>query len=388
MFGKKKQPDQPEVEEDIKARTIPADFYAGKDPVIEFKRVQKLVELKEESPLTPKEKQIFQKQSKHGQDKDLYPVNLFANKKFLIISGLSLFVVFIASASMYYWYDAKKSSQGQPTQIQIDVTELSVQQVVTTSLEDVSATSIDSMANTTTDDPIEVSSNDTVDFPSLLLGLGPDYDGDNLSDKAEEIFGTDPSIYDSDEDTFADGHEVFYLYNPNGIKPERLIDSGKVKIYVNPVYQYSLYYPADWQIGSVDKNQQDILFSTLNGENIEVRVIEHQGQSFEDWFSKWARDEKYAQLEDFTNVFIEKAKRRQDELVYYFIDDTYVYVIVYHAGIDNTVNYRSIITMMSRSFRSAGNEFVKQWATVYEENTDTSTVSEFNTSTESATTSS
>lgn len=361
MFGKKSatQVKKPAVNTAIK--TIPVDFYAGADPVIEFKKVKKVVEVAEEE-LTSQEKQEFHKKTVHGLDRAWHPANLFTNRKFLLIAGVGLFVLFIGAASLYYWHQAKSSSRSKVAVSQTGVTkQLEASQVDSAATTTSSAGAATSSVSQTTTSTL---SGGQLQFPSVLLGYGVDFDGDKLSDKEEEIFGTELAVVDSDKDGYSDDHEVYYLYNPAGQEPKKLIDSGKVKDFINPVYKYKLYYPADWTYGSIDSNYQDMLFTALNGESVEVKLFDFTGQSsFADWFAQVASGEKYGLLQDFTSVFEEKAKMRNDKLVYYFTDDKYVYVIVYQTGIGNVANYRAVIEMMARSFRSPANMFVKQWAT-------------------------
>ena len=40
-------------------------------------------------------------------------------------------------------------------------------------------------------------------------------------------------------------------------------------------------------------------------------------------------------------------------LVYYFFDNNHVYVMLYHTTDSSVVNYRSVMVMMARSFKSA-----------------------------------
>jgi len=62
------------------------------------------------------------------------------------------------------------------------------------------------------------------------------------------MYGSDRSNPDSDNDGFLDGVETFHLYNPSGQAPVRLLDTGSVKVYVNPAYKYQIYVPSPWTI--------------------------------------------------------------------------------------------------------------------------------------------
>ncbi len=349
MFGKKPENIPEKTQPTINVQTIPADFYGGVNPVVKFKKVEKEVLLESKPKLTAPEKKIFDKSMAAGGGSLLHPVNILTNKKYAIIFGSALFVVIIAGVSAYYYLQSRQQPKTSlPPQPKISLettTPLSGAEVVESTIEEavVPTTTPQSLAEA----PIE--------FPSGLLGDSPDLDKDNLTDTAEELFGTDPSKPDTDEDSYNDGHEVFYLYNPAGKEPMKLIDSGYVNDYNNPGFGYKVFYPLTWAIGNVDESYRDVLFSTITGENIELRVFDRlPGQTFADWFAQLAPNEQYQNLADFQSKFGEVGKNRADNLVYYFMDDNHVYVMVYHTTDSNVVNYRSVMVMMARSFRSPG----------------------------------
>ena len=334
--------------ETINVQTIPADFYGGVNPVVKFKRVEKEVVLETKPKLTSSEKKMLDKSTAAGGDAPLHPVNVLTSRKYTIIFGASLFLLLVAGVSAYYYLQMRqqpKTALPQQPVISVATTSETVPVVTETTTPAISepTTTPQSLA----DAPIN--------FPSGLLGDSPDLDKDNLTDTAEELFGTDPSKPDTDEDIYNDGHEVFYLYNPAGKEPMRIIDSGRVSDYSNPVFGYKVFYPANWAIGNVDEGYKDVLFSTITGENIELRVFDRlPNQTFSDWFAQWAPNEQYQNLVDFQTKFGEVGKNRADNLVYYFTDENHVYVMIYHTTDSNAVNYRSVMVMMARSFRTPG----------------------------------
>lgn len=304
----------------------------------------------------------------------------------MLLASLGLFVVVGIVAGAYYGYSYyKESKKVTPTPVVSPISTVDSNTEITTLV--VTTTS------ETTTTSASLLSKDLLTYPSLLLGKGVDLDGDKLSDKAEAVFGTDASIIDSDQDTFPDGHEVFYLYNPASTSPRKLIDSNLVSEYTNSNYNYKLYYPTSWTLGDIASNKSDVLFTSSDGESVQVKVYSiSPTETFDDWFSVYAKGENSMTLSDFTSVFEQKGRSRSDKLVYYFVDGRSVYVIVYVAGLSNAVNYDSVIEMMARSFHTTVNDYVKVWAgdsvssTVSSTpvvNTTTSTV----TSTESSTTS-
>jgi hypothetical protein len=151
---------------------------------------------------------------------------------------------------------------------------------------------------------------------------------------------------------YSDSHELFYLYNPAGKEPMKLIDSGLVKTYTNPSFGYSLYYPTSWAMGDVDGTYRDVLFSTITGENIEVRVFDKAATTdFMTWFASAAPDQKYGDLVSFEGYFNKLTGfKRKDSLVYYFPTANHVYVLVYHTTDSTVVNFRTVLSVMARSF--------------------------------------
>lgn len=344
MFEQKKQAPTPTEDQSIRVQTIPNDFYGGINPVVKFKRVEKEVVLKPsvstQPKLSPVEKKLLDKAT---------AVNLVSNRKYLIIGGAALFILFIAGASWYYIRLAFPNQPTVPAIVPITNTPVEtvpVAEVTTTETAVIASEPTSTVPQFSTDVPVE--------FPSKLLVMSVDSDQDGLSDVAEDIFSTDPNISDTDNDSYNDGTEVYNLYNPNGIAPVKLIESGLVKDFTNPNFGYQIFYPASWAIGNVDPEYRDMLFSTLGGENIEVRVFDHEADlSFADWFAKWAPDQNYGDLTSFGTYFKEQGMARNDRLVYYFYNENYAYVIAYHTTDSVTVNYQSIVTMMARSMRMA-----------------------------------
>lgn len=352
MFGKKTPSSAPVPL--VHVQTMPADFYGGVNPVVKFKRVEKEVILKTKPALSATEKIMHDKAELPGSGQPLHPVNLFTNRRYLIIGGVILFFIFVAGTSWYYLYPLWRVKEST-----LPATKpLTYAPPGNTSTNNIiSETTTPPIENTTTTEPEPKFSNEApMEFPSRLLGESVDLDRDDITDIAEEIFATDPSKPDSDEDSYNDGVEVYNLYNPIGKAPVKIIDSGLVKDFMNPVFGYQLYYPATWAVGNVDANYRDVLFSTITGENVEVRVFDlESGQNFTDWFARWAPNESFGDVVDFASAFKEKGMRRNDYLVCYFIDTTHVYIIVYHTTDSNIINFRSVIKMMARSFRLAGN---------------------------------
>ncbi|MBU0545762.1 hypothetical protein KKA13_00715 [Patescibacteria group bacterium] len=328
--------------------TMPADFYGGANPVIRFKNVEKEIELNK-GGAKPSEKAMLDKETAVGG-------NILTSSKSMALVSVILFVFFVFGAGLYYWWQSRTPQPAPTSAPNIQQTPQQPQAPTTTE-----TPVVPEEIPTTTEPPTVIMSKEvSMEFPSILLGDAEDMDNDDIMDIAEETFGTDPGNPDTDEDGYNDGHEAYNLYNPTGKEPMKLIESGYIDEFSNPTFGYKIYFPKSWAMGNVDKEYRDILFSAMNGENIELRVFDLGfGQNFADWLGVNAPSENFADLVEFTGVFAEKGYRRNDYLIYYFTDGMRVYVLAYHGLESTAVGYRSVIKMMARSFRMNGNAVIQ-----------------------------
>lgn len=344
MFGKKAPIESlPE----ISLNKIPDDFYGGTNPVVKFKTVETVVAPKETKPavLSDAEKKLLDKQTSVGAGNKMHPVNLMANSKFLFFSFLIIVALVSVIGGAYYFWQYQKS---KPATAPVAPAVESVESVTT----DVPVIADASGPEQSTVPPVVSLGEAPLDLPSILLGDTTDTDKDELADPAEELFATDATLPDTDGDKYPDNHEIYHLYNPVGKEPMKLIDSGLISVYTNPVFGYKLYYPKSWAVGNVDSSYKDILFSTFTGENIEVRVIvKNDGESFADWFARFAPGESYADYAPIESVFKQSGFGRKDNMVHFFPTDNQVFAIIYHAGSSEVVNYRIVNKLFMRSFQ-------------------------------------
>ncbi|MDD2807953.1 MAG: hypothetical protein PHW95_05560 [Patescibacteria group bacterium] len=357
MFGFKSKEIPKNQESKVDVVSMPTDFYGGANPVVQFKDVPKMV-TREHEDITPTEKKLLDKQTKAGGDDKLHPVNLLSSRKNLIIGSVAVFGVAVIGASIYYYWQYKKIQSANFTPIPPTNTESPTPAGETTTAPEAIVPVLE-----TTTAPIASSPVINLKLPSQFLVDSQDMDSDKVSDAAEEVFGTDPGNADTDKDGYPDGHEISYLYDPNGFAPKKLIDSGLVKDYSNSIFSYKMYYPKDWVLGEVDTAKQDVLFSTLSGESIEISIFDFAlGETFNDWLAKNLPSEKLSDLSPFVSVFKVNGLIRKDGLVYYFYDQNRVYVLYYNSADAKTVNYRIVLTMMAESFRlqNSGSEVPNQ----------------------------
>ena len=353
MFGKKQDNSLPESL--ITVNTIPEEFYGGKNPVVSFKNTISEVDLKKDKieKLTPQEKKAFFSKTTAGVGEgEWHLINLFTSPKFLAILAGMIFLIAVLGIGGYYYF--KNYLSAQKTEINdpgfVDITSIS-----TTTNDNILPKNpseeivVISEISTTTSEIIIKEL--PIDFPSRLLAESADLDEDGLTDLAEEEFQTDPGDFDTDKDKYPDGVEVYNLYNPKGFEPQKLVESGLVKTYSNPNFNYGLYIPIHWAVGSVDEEERQVLFSTLSGENIEIRVFNFkEGENFETWFSRMALNQGFAALQNFETRAGFSGKVRDDGLVYYFVNNDKVYVLLYHTTDSSIVNYKSVFALVARSF--------------------------------------
>ncbi len=339
MFGKKESEIKaPEL--DIKIAAMPDDFYGGSDPTVKFKKTEQTVNLdKFASPLKPYEKKALDTATAKG------PGSLFSNTKFWIFGALLLFILFAIGGGIYYWLTLRKKPVQiveRPT-ITTPVQEIPVVQTPTSS----------DILEPVQEEPVVVPPKEIgFELPSKILPVGNDLDQDGVFDASEEAFASDPGNPDTDGDGYSDSHELFYLYNPAGVEPQKLVDSGMVSVYKNNNYGYELYHPKSWVMGSVDQGSSQALFSALSGENIEVRVFDMPyGQTFEQWFAINApADELLSDYSEFVSRFETVGKKRFDGLVYFFVRNNQVVSLIYHLGGNSVVNHKTVLEVMARSF--------------------------------------
>ena len=356
--------------------SMPGEFFGGVNPVVQFKDKPSIIN-RPASPLSIPEKKALDSATATGAGKKLHPVNLLLNKKFIFLSASVLFGIFVVGAAGYYFWPyifAKKS----PTSTVPAQNAVTIPNPVTPALV-IDTTTVSTEIIPEDLPPVEVApvlsfADTKIAYPSALLSDSADFDGDDITDVAEELFKTDPAVPDSDGDKYEDGHELYNLYDPIRSEPNRLAESGLVTEYINPVFGYKLDYPINWAVGNVDEQGRDVLFSTLTGENIEARVYDlTAGQTLTDWMANFAPTETVQSLVDFTTAFKDTGMRRSDYLVYYFVRSNRVYVLVYHAAIDSDViNYRSVIKMMARGFRPSGEGQAELTPPIIEESVATS----------------
>jgi len=346
--------------------TIPDVFYGGIDPKVEYKEVDaKKIQQRETKVVDkPKEPEMVKTEQIPAQQTMARQLTKPPKKKmsiWLIILMAVVFTVVVVIVSWYYLNQSgffDKTQEVVPNQPNENVGEVPNQIPTETITEVVTSTPTTTPQEVITTPPSlqEV----VLEFPSTNFINTEDLDEDNLTDLEEEIFSTDSGVWDSDQDSYYDGQELINLYNPKGFAPVRLIDSGLVREYTNPTWEYRIYYPVVWEVANVDSSANQVLISSITGEYIEIRALSKEvSQTFLNWFSQKAVNQKFTDLSQFINRFSQDGYRRADNLVAYFIQDETVFIFLYHEPVAGPIKYRHVVEMMMQSFRYGNSVDVK-----------------------------
>lgn len=273
----------------------------------------------------------------------------FKTPKFIIIAGIVVFVLIISGVTYYYIRQANITRQQlapKPAPV--------VQPVPPPPLPVEAATSTEEIAPpVATSTPIQPPF--SIIFPFKNYTKTIDTDNDGLTDEEEKIYNTDPTLPDTDSDGFLDTLEIQNLYNPIGFKPVRLFDSGKVKIYQNSTFNYSIFYPGDWIAQSLDSNNKDVMFTAATGEFVEVLVEDNPlKMTAEAWYLGQSPGVDASQLEHFATKEKLEGVKSPDGLVAYLSFEDKIFAINYNIGLKTEVNFLETLDMMVNSFRPQG----------------------------------
>ncbi|MBI5023051.1 MAG: hypothetical protein HZC05_02700 [Candidatus Magasanikbacteria bacterium] len=275
----------------------------------------------------------------------------FKTPKFIVIAGSVVFVIIISGVAYYYIRQANIARQqfttpSAPTPV--------VQPTPPPPAPIEAATSTEEIAPAAaTSTPIQPPF--SIIFPFKNYTKTIDTDNDGLTDEEEKIYGTDPALPDTDSDGFLDTLEIQNLYNPIGFKPVRLFDSGKIKIYENPVFSYSIFYPGDWVAQSLDPNNKDVMFTAATGEFVEVLVEDNPlKMTAEAWYLGQSPGVDPSQLEYFITKDKLAGVKSPDGLVAYISFEDKIFAINYNIGLKTEVNFLNTFEMMINSFRPQG----------------------------------
>lgn len=97
----------------------------------------------------------------------------------------------------------------------------------------------------------------------------PDTDGDGLNDGEESLLGSSSTLADTDSDGYSDFAEVISGYNPAG--SGKINNNDNLADYTNQAFNYSVLYPKNWPLQSLNKDAT-VIFTTPDNSLIQVSV--------------------------------------------------------------------------------------------------------------------
>ena len=185
-----------------------------------------------------------------------------------------------------------------------------------------------------------------------VLPIAQDSDKDGLTDAEEGLFTTDAANPDADSDGYGDGLEVINLYNPTGFAPHKIEETNLVKVYSNPTYDYSIFYPVSWLAKSLDETDREVMFTSATGEFMQVIIEDNKDKMpLLDWYLAESPGVSPAEVGTVATKGGLLGVKSPDGLTVYFSVEDKIYVITYNVGIKTELNYKSIFEMMVKSFK-------------------------------------
>lgn len=193
----------------------------------------------------------------------------------------------------------------------------------------------------------------------IALASSRDTDLDGVTDLEEFMYGTNPQLFDSDDDTYTDHQEILNLYAPSGMAPQTLLDVGLVKEYSSEKQDYRIYYPSTWRLQALDVNEEEIMFvSDQTEEYITVTIEENVGElSLAQWIKIKMLDVKvnyeaeYYQEEFVTKNGVVQGLWLPELFMIFFEKENKIYSVAYHFDGLKQLSYQTTFEMMAKSFR-------------------------------------
>jgi len=176
-----------------------------------------------------------------------------------------------------------------------------------------------------------------------------DLDNDGLTDDEERALNTNLGLADSDEDGYSDLGEILNGYDPLGTGS--LAGSRFITRYQNSVGNYSVLYPATWDLKALNNNFT-IIISAPDNSLFQISTQDNAKiQNIISWYEETFPDEGnvYERLKQGQNW---EGIMGEGGLNFYLTDSTRrnIYVISYIPIISGRLAYPNIFEMMINSF--------------------------------------
>lgn len=346
------QPIQPPAGPELTIHTIPMEFYGGKNPGGSVESMPQTTVPTASQPSAPLPIVIPEKPKLPPKPVvSVQPAPVGATTTTLkpprpawvipvIVAGIAVVLGGGGTLAYFVFKPQPPSPEPQPPQI-----------AVVSSTESVATTTVEE--STKPPEPIVAPKSASLIAPHTFTD-SLDGDSDGVTDVEEELWLTNPTVADTDGDTYPDGVELRNLYNPIGVAPQRLVDAGVVSTYVNSAYKYTALYPKPWLAQDVDAEKKETIFTAVSGEFVAINVLEFPTTiPFTQWFAEQFPGEQLATYTAFTNRMKVAGMLSADGAVALFTDGAQVYLLRYDGGSRAQINYRVSFHTMVQSFKPA-----------------------------------
>lgn len=188
--------------------------------------------------------------------------------------------------------------------------------------------------------------------PEPVVPAGPlpglDTDSDGLSDVEELLYNTNIRNPDTDGDSFLDGNEVFHRYDPTGLAPRTLLQTGTIKEFTNAVFGLTISYPTVWTVTTPAEG--GVVFAPASGEASITLTVQPKdpGESLDTWYSRTASLPVRSRGSYVTKEGLSAIGAAEDRLVVLDGGDR-AYLIRYDLGTALKIDYLQTFQMMVNS---------------------------------------
>ena len=184
------------------------------------------------------------------------------------------------------------------------------------------------------------------------IPMSQDSDNDGLTDVEEVIYLTSPQNPDSDVGGGTDGEEIIKLMDPNKPGEQRLATSGLIRVYTNPTFYYSIFYPTSWLVRAIpETGNKEVLIITSTGEFFSITIEDNLEElSVLEWYLRQAPGVDEQTLTK-TKVAGHDALWSPDHLTIYIAREDKVYILSYNTGTEEKANFKTTFEMIIASFQ-------------------------------------
>lgn len=175
-----------------------------------------------------------------------------------------------------------------------------------------------------------------------------DSDNDGLNDEEEAVFGSNPNLADTNNNTYNDLTEILNNYNPIG--SGQLSLDPALSVFTSETLGYSVLAPKNWPVKSLN-NDNTVLFNAPDNSLIQISLQDNTNkQSILSWYGDAFPTDSvtYDRLKstatgdgimaaDGFNFYLTDKKRKS------------VYIVSYIPAVDNRVAYPTVFKMIINS---------------------------------------